>query len=168
MAQDTKTIEAASEPTSDRLDLKVLPLTMCLYMVMLGILVTWITAWILPIQIGKPWGILGIVLLVISYRNIKWCFRLFSAANTNTNTTKPALAIVNAGPYRVSRNPMYLSYIVGYFGLGLIANSWPMLLLTPLFVYFISVGIILPEEAYLERVFGDKYLEYKKTRRRWI
>lgn len=137
-------------------------------MVMLGILVTWSVAWFLPVQIGKLWGLLGIALLIASYRNIKWCFRLFSAAKTNTNTTKPALAIVDAGPFRISRNPMYLSYVVGFLGLGLLANSWPMLLLTPVFVYLISVGIILPEEKYLERVFGDDYLKYKSTRRRWI
>jgi len=153
---------------ADRLDLKVLPLTMCLYMVMLGILVTWLASWILPVQIGKPWGVLGIVLLIASYQNIKWCFRLFSAAQTNTNTTKPALAIVEAGPFRISRNPMYLSYIVGFFGLGLLANSWPMLLLTPVFISFITAGIILPEEAYLERVFGEDYRNYKSRIRRWI
>ena len=152
----------------DKLDLKVLPLTMCLYMVMLGILTTWLIAWVLPVHIGRPWGFLGIALLIISYQNIKWCFRLFSAAQTNTNTTKPALAIVDAGPYRISRNPMYLSYIVGFVGLGLLANSWPMLLLTPAFLYFITVGVILPEEKYLERVFGDAYLDYKSSRRRWI
>ena len=165
---DTQPNENPTDHPIDKLDLKVLPLTMCLYMVMLGILTTWLTAWVLPVQIGKLWGLLGIALLVVAYQNIKWCFRLFSFAKTNTNTTKPALAIVDAGPYRISRNPMYLSYIAGFFGLGLLANSWPMLLLTPVFIYFITAGIILPEEKYLERVFGQDYLEYKNTRRRWI
>ena len=158
----------ADQPVEDRLDLKVLPLTMCLYMVMLGLLVTWIVAWFLPVTIGKPWGFLGLVLVIGSYRHIKWCFRLFAAAETNTNTTKPALTMVEDGPYRYSRNPMYLSYVVAYFGLGLLANSWPMLVMTPVFVFLISRGIIIPEEAYLERRFGDEYLEYKKKRRRWL
>lgn len=168
MPNNPPTNENPTDQPIDKLDLKVLPLTMCLYMVILAILVTWLTAWILPVQIGKVWGVLGIILLTAAYQNIKWCFRLFSAAQTNTNTTKPALAIVEAGPFRISRNPMYLSYVVGFFGLGLLANSWPMLLLTPVFVYLFSVGIILPEERYLERVFGDDYLKYKSTRRRWI
>ena len=152
----------------DKLDLKVLPLTMCLYMVMLGICVTWLVAWFLPVKIGKTWGLLGICLLVFSYANIKLCFRLFSKAQTNTNTTKPALAIVDDGPYRFSRNPMYLSYVVGYFGLGLLANSWPMLCVTIIFVYLMTRVIIVPEEDYLERRFGEQYLEYKRLRRRWM
>ena len=167
MPTNSQANDDPSDPV-DKLDLKVLPLTMCLYMVMSGILTTWLTAWVLPVQIGKYWGLLGILLLVVAYQNIKWCFRLFSAAQTNTNTTKPTLAIVNSGPYRFSRNPMYLSYIVGFFGLGLLANSWPMLLLTPVFIYFITAGIILPEEKYLEQVFGDAYLDFKSSRRRWI
>jgi len=156
------------EAIDDKLDLKVLPLTMCLYMVMLGVLVTWLVSWIYPVQIGRAWGILGLSLLLVSYINIKWCFRLFADAKTNTNTTKPTLAIVENGPYRFSRNPMYLSYVIGYLGLGLLANSWPMLLLTFLFVYLITHAIILPEEAYLEKRFGEEYLEYKSSRRRWI
>ena len=158
----------AAEPDEDRLDLKVLPLTMCLYMVMLGLLVTWTVAWFLPVHIGRLWGFLGLVLVIGSYRHIKWCFRFFAVAKTNTNTTKPALAMVEDGPYRYSRNPMYLSYVVAYFGLGLLANSWPMLAITPVFVFLISRGIIAPEEAYLERTFGDEYLSYKSKRRRWL
>jgi len=85
-------IKESHSEIDGRLDLKALPLTMCLYMIMLG----------------KAWGFLGIALVVGSYLNIKWCFRLFSAAKTNTNTTKPALAIVAGGPFKFSRNPMYL------------------------------------------------------------
>ena len=69
-----------------RLDLKALPLTMCLYMLMVGILASWIVSWILPVAIGRAWGFLGIVMVAGAYLNIKWCFRLFVAAETNTNT----------------------------------------------------------------------------------
>lgn len=157
-----------NETIEDKLDLKVLPLTMCLYMVMLGILATWLVGWVFPVQIGRPWGILGLGLLAAAYMNIKRCFRLFSDAQTNTNTTKPTLAIVDSGPYRFSRNPMYLSYVIGYLGLGLLANSWPMLMVTFVFVYLMTRGIIVPEEVYLEKRFGDEYLQYKNSRRRWI
>ena len=151
-----------------RLDLRVLPLTMCLYMVIIGVVVSWITAWIFPVEIGQSWGALGLALLIGSWFNTKWCFRHFRAAGTNTNTTKPALKIVRSGPYRFSRNPMYLSYVAGYLGISLLANSWPMLILTPLFGFWITQWIILPEESYLEKYFGQDYLDYKRSSRRWL
>jgi len=151
-----------------RLDLKILPLTMCLYMVLFGILVSWIASWYMTVQLGKPWGFLGIALVFGAYLTIKWCFRLFSAAKTNTNTTKPALSIVKSGPYRVSRNPMYLSYVVAYAGISLIANSIAMLVLTPVFGLWLTRWVILPEESYLEKYFGEDYLQLKNTTRRWL
>ena len=151
-----------------RLDLKILPLTMCLYMVMFGILVNWLASWFVAVELGKRWGFVGIALVVVSYLNVKWCFRLFSAAKTNTNTTKPALNIVDQGPYKVSRNPMYLSYVVAYAGLSLIANSIPMLTLTPVFGLWLTRSVILPEESYLEKYFGEKYMRLKNTTRRWL
>lgn len=157
-----------TEEQPDRLDLKILPLTLCLYMVMLGIVVHWIFDWFLPLSMGQVWGVLGLVLLWGAYQNIKWCFRLFSAAKTNTNTTKPALTIVEKGPYRISRNPMYLSYLVGYTGLILLMDSPIMFIVLLYFVYAMTKIVIEPEEAYLERTFGEDYLSYKKTRRRWI
>ncbi len=151
-----------------RLDLKVLPLTMCLYMILIGILFSWIATWFVSVELGKAWGFLGIALVVGSYLNIKWCFRLFSAAKTNTNTTKPALAIVDRGPYKISRNPMYLSYVVAYAGVSLLANSFVMLALTPAFMRWLTQWVIKPEESYLEKHFGEEYLKLKRSTRRWL
>ena len=73
-----------------RLDLKALPLTMCLYMLMAGILASWIVSWVLPVQIGRAWGVLGIVMVTGAYLNIKSCFRLFVAAETCLLYTSPS------------------------------------------------------------------------------
>ncbi len=151
-----------------RLDLKVLPLTMCLYMLMGGIFSSWLASWFVSVELGRAWGFAGIVLIVCAYLNIKWCFRIFSAAKTNTNTTKPALAIVNSGPYKLSRNPMYLSYVVAYAGVSLLANSFVMLALTPAFILWLTQWVIKHEESYLEKYFGDEYLSLKKSTRRWL
>ena len=152
----------------DRLDLKILPLTLCLYMVMLGIVVNWFANLIFPISMGRYWGIVGLLLLLIAFRGVKWCFRIFSASNTNTNTTKPALAIVEQGPYKFSRNPMYVCYAIGYAGLVLLMDSPAMFLVLAYFIYLMTSIIIKPEEAYLERTFGQEYLDYKQKVRRWI
>ncbi|MFT7631983.1 MAG: protein-S-isoprenylcysteine O-methyltransferase Ste14 [Mariniblastus sp.] len=152
----------------DRLDLKILPLTLCLYMVMLGIVVHWSCNWFIQLRMGQAWGILGLLLMLLAYWNIKWCFRLFAAAKTHTNTTKPALTIVDAGPYRFSRNPMYASYVVGYAGLVLLMDSPVMFAVLVYFIYTLTEIVIKPEEQYLERQFGKEYLDYKNSRRRWI
>ena len=157
-----------TQPEPDRLDLKVLPLTLCLYMVMLGIIVNWVANLIHPVSFGRAWGFLGLLLLWVAFRGVKWCFRVFAAANTPTNTTKPALAITDKGPYKYSRNPMYVCYAIGYAGLVLLMDSPAMVLVLAYFIYLMTTIIIRPEEAYLERTFGDEYLQYKQKVRRWI
>jgi protein-S-isoprenylcysteine O-methyltransferase Ste14 len=156
------------EQQQDRLDLKILPLTLCLYMVMLGIVANWISNWFMPMSMGQAWGFLGLLLLFIAFQTTKWCFRLFAAANTNTNTTKPALTIVDTGPYKYSRNPMYLCYLVGYAGLALLMDSPIMFVVMFYFGYLLTIIVIKPEEEYLERQFGEEYLAYKNSRHRWI
>ena len=157
-----------SDVQPDQLDLKILPLTLCLYMLMLGIVVNWFFDWFLPMSMGQAWGVLGLLLLFAAFQNIKWCIRIFVAAKTNTNTTKPALTIVDEGPYKFSRNPMYLSYVVGYAGLVLLMDSPIMFAVLIFFIYAMTKIVIKPEETYLERRFGEEYLAYKKTSRRWI
>ncbi len=137
-------------------------------MLMAGLLATWLASWFVSVELGKPWGVLGIALVIGSYLNIKWCFRIFSAANTNTNTTKPALAIVDSGPYKLSRNPMYLSYVVAYAGMSLVANSIVMLALTPGFMLWLTQWVIKPEESYLAKHFDEDYLKFKGSVRRWF
>ena len=137
-------------------------------MLMAGLLATWLASWFVSVELGKPWGVLGIALVIGSYLNIKWCFRIFSAANTNTNTTKPALAIVDSGPYKLSRNPMYLSYVVAYAGMSLVANSIVMLALTPGFMLWLTQRVIKPEESYLAKHFDEDYLKFKGSVRRWF
>jgi protein-S-isoprenylcysteine O-methyltransferase Ste14 len=84
------------------------------------------------------------------------------------NTAAASAALVMSGPYRYSRNPMYVGLILLYTGLALVfAMPWALPLLIPLVLYT-SVGAIAPEERYLERAFGDDYRVYKTQVRRWL
>jgi protein-S-isoprenylcysteine O-methyltransferase Ste14 len=84
------------------------------------------------------------------------------------NTTAPSHALVTAGPYRVSRNPLYLALVLLYRGLAcLLGVVWALPLLLPLVVYT-QVGVIAREERYLERAFGDAYRSYRSRVRRWL
>src|SRR5262249_13461566 len=94
--------------------------------------------------------------------------RLMLRAGTNVNPYKPATAIVQAGPFRVSRNPLYLSLTLLYVGLALLVNTlWPFLLL-PIVIGVMITGVVEREERYLEAKFGEEYRVYAASVRRWL
>ncbi len=95
-------------------------------------------------------------------------FQQMRRANTNINPTQPAHAIVTEGPFRFTRNPLYLGMTLLYTGIMLLVNSlWPMLIL-PIVLGLMNFGVIQREERYLERKFGLQYLAYKQHVRRWL
>lgn len=92
----------------------------------------------------------------------------FRRARTPVDTRKPTVAIVTAGPYRLTRNPGYLSLALIYGGIALLANApWALVPLAAVLVV-VDRAVIGREERYLERTFGDEYTRYKATTRRWI
>ncbi len=103
----------------------------------------------------------GLVLLTL-------CFVRFKAAGTNVPTWMPTTALVTTGPYRFSRNPIYLALTLVYLGLALAFGSWwPVVLLAPVLIVM-RFGVIGREERYLEGKFGDAYRTYCASVRRWI
>lgn len=110
---------------------------------------------------GLPLAISGFTLMFISAR-------LFLKSETNINPFQPALKLVTTGPYRFSRNPMYIGLSMIYAGLAIVwSNPWMLLSLAPL-LFVIYFGVIVPEEIYLGKKFGNEYFEYKKSVRRWV
>jgi protein-S-isoprenylcysteine O-methyltransferase Ste14 len=83
-------------------------------------------------------------------------------------TNRPTTAIVERGPYRFTRNPIYMGMFGGLIGLGIaFDNLWLPLMLVP-FALVIRYGVVAREEAYLERKFGDAYRQYRARVRRWV
>ncbi len=92
----------------------------------------------------------------------------FRRAGTRAEPWRPTTALVTTGPYRFSRNPMYVGFTLLYLGIGFLTNSlWPLLLL-PLVLVVMHFGVIVREEAYLERLFGEEYRAYRRRVRRWL
>jgi protein-S-isoprenylcysteine O-methyltransferase Ste14 len=84
------------------------------------------------------------------------------------NPWKPTTEIVNRGPFRFTRNPMYLQMVLGCIGFAIMFGNIWILLLTPVCAWVLHRFAILPEEAYLESKFGETYLSYKRKVRRWL
>lgn len=97
-----------------------------------------------------------------------WSVILFRRTGQDENPWKPTPEIVDRGPFRITPNPMYLQMVLVCLGVALIlANGW-IVLLTPLGALVLQRFAILPEEAYLERKFGDRYRTYRRRVRRWL
>ena len=89
-------------------------------------------------------------------------------AGTHVNPTQPATALVTQGPFRLTRNPLYLSLTLLYAGIAFMVNSLWAILLLPGALVVMRYGVIEREERYLERKFGDLYVSYKAKVGRWI
>jgi protein-S-isoprenylcysteine O-methyltransferase Ste14 len=121
-----------------------------------------------PIADGPLIKRIGGLLAVCSGVLAIWAQRAMKAAGTNIRPDKPALVIVKRGPYRFTRNPLYLSLCMLHSGMALWLNDWVTLsLVLPLFA-ILHFGVVLREEAYLERKFGEEYLGFKRRVHRWI
>ena len=92
----------------------------------------------------------------------------FRAAGATLDPHGSVSAIVNAGPYRFSRNPIYLSFALTLIGLPLALGTYWGILLTPVFTLLMNHLVIRHEEAYLEKKFGDVYTGYRSRVRRWL
>ncbi len=87
---------------------------------------------------------------------------------TNVNPTQPATTIVETGPFRFTRNPLYVGLTIIYVGLSLALNTWwSLFLLIPVWIVM-HLFVVRREEAYLERKFGETYLTYKRRVRRYL
>lgn len=94
--------------------------------------------------------------------------RQFKRAGTSVKPWVPSTAIVTSGVFAHTRNPMYLAMVILLAGIGLLGNSLWFFVTMIGFVGVMQYGVILREEAYLERKFGAAYTDYKARVRRWI
>ena len=94
--------------------------------------------------------------------------RTFRAAGTPIPGNRPTTTIVRTGPYRFTRNPIYLAFSVFQLGLSLLVNSVALLITLIPAVALISLVVIPREEHYLEARFPAEYVSYKASVRRWL
>jgi protein-S-isoprenylcysteine O-methyltransferase Ste14 len=97
-----------------------------------------------------------------------WFARTMRDAETTMHINKPVSTLVQDGPFRYSRNPGYLSLTILYAGIAVLRNALWAILLLPLVLIVMQREVIGREERYLERTFGEEYLDYKARVRRWV
>ncbi len=97
-----------------------------------------------------------------------WSLWLFLRARTSPLPMRASTALVRTGPYRFTRNPMYLGLLLAYAGLALLFGVTWALILSPGVVLLVERLVIRREEKYLEEKFGEEYRRFLREVRRWI
>ena len=154
---------------SDTAGIRVLPPLVFLAGLIGGYVVWWF--WPVPIVPGE-WSfairVLGGVAVVLGLWLTFSAVALFGRIGTSPDPREPTTALTVDGPYRFTRNPMYLGMALIQSGLALLGNAlWPLLALIPV-IWIIRTQVIDREERYLEAKFGNAYRDFKARVRRWI
>lgn len=125
---------------------------------------------VLPIAalIQAPYSYVGVAFVLFGAWIVIWAARLFDRAGTPIKPFERSSRLVTSGPYRFTRNPMYLGMVAILIGVGLLLGSLGPFLIIPPFVYVIQRTFIRCEEAILEEAFGDDYVKFKDRVRQWI
>ena len=118
--------------------------------------------------LDAPYRYAGIIIAGVSLGLGAWAAALFRRAGTNIRPFMPSTALVVAGPYRFTRNPMYLGMSGILLGAAIFMGSLTPFVVIPAFMALIAERFIIPEEAKLGAAFGREYLDYKARVRRWL
>jgi protein-S-isoprenylcysteine O-methyltransferase Ste14 len=148
---------------------KILPPFVFLGGLIAGYIVWWF--WPVPIMPGS-WSLAirtaGGVAIVLGFWVMLSAVAMFSRIGEDPNPMEPTKALTFEGPYRFTRNPMYLGMALILGGLAMLGNAlWPLVALVPV-IWIIRTQVIDKEERYLEAKFGSEYVAFRSRVRRWL
>lgn len=153
--------------TADTANVMVRPPVAWALAVLAGLALNWLMPlWFLPAVVPADW--LGAIVFAVALALFAWAIATMTRSGSSVPTRLPTTTIVKTGPYRFTRNPIYLAMVLGLIGLAIAFNTfWLLIALVP-FALVIRYGVIAREEVYLERKFGDVYRGYRARVRRWL
>ncbi|ABC23548.1 methyltransferase family protein [Rhodospirillum rubrum] len=165
--QKGKAMVQDSKPTgTDRARMRATPPALFSVFMVAGVLAHTLS----PVPFLPAWGDLwlGVVFLVLAGGLMVWAVLTMRRHDTTIHPRGTTTAIVTDGPFRLTRNPLYLSLSLIYLGTACLLNSLWMALLVFVFMICLQLIVILAEERYLEAKFGDVYRAYRAQVRRWL
>lgn len=127
--------------------------------------------WLVPLPFvpaAVPRVVVGAAMVALGFALVVWAIVTISKAGSNVETVKPTTTIVASGPFRFTRNPIYLGMFTGLAGLAVAFDTLWLLATLMVFYLVIRFGVVPREEAYLARKFGGDYLAYRAHVRRWL
>jgi protein-S-isoprenylcysteine O-methyltransferase Ste14 len=129
------------------------------YAVFLPMVVSWVYAVFLPLQLGTTWLYSGLIICLFGM--------IFTSVAILNFATSPKDKVITKGLYRFTRNPTYIGIILMQIGLGIACSSWLYLLLTLALMILLNANLSAEERYCLYR-YGDAYQKYKNSTPRWI
>ncbi len=137
---------------------------------LLGLIAIWALQKYLPIaSYDAGWlRSAGGLFMVLGASLDVWSMGLFTRAKTPMIPFTQSSAVVSSGPYRFTRNPMYLGMALILLGTVFIYGAISGLVVVPLFMLVIQKRFIEGEESHMEELLGEQYLAYKQSVRRWL
>lgn len=125
---------------------------------------------IFPIMtvIPAPYTYIGVVIIGFGLIMDLWSSSLFMKSKTTVSPYGSPTALVTSGPFRISRNPMYLGMAAILLGVAILLGTLVTLGFPVLFVMIVETQLIPDEEQKMEKIFGDQYRAYKNRVRQWI
>jgi protein-S-isoprenylcysteine O-methyltransferase Ste14 len=160
----------SDRPEKDAAAVRVFPPAVPLVTILIGVGLNrvWALDWGVAVPAPERYWIGGAMVAAAILALGLWPVVLFRRSGQSENPWKPTSSIVERGPYRFTRNPMYLQMVLVCVGVAILLMNWWILLLTPVGAWVLQRLAIVPEEAYLERKFGEAYVAYKRRVRRWF
>jgi protein-S-isoprenylcysteine O-methyltransferase Ste14 len=149
------------------LELRIPPLGLVLIFAVAMVVI----AYAVPASVAIPWRVALAVALVLAGALVALAgVFAFRAHKTTVNpfTPEQSSSLVASGIYSFSRNPMYLGFLLALFGLAICLANWASMLLLPVFVAYMNRFQIQPEERALKKQFGQAFVAYSGSVRRWL
>jgi protein-S-isoprenylcysteine O-methyltransferase Ste14 len=124
--------------------------------------------WPLATLVPPPWNLVGLVPLAAGIAINVMADGAFHKAETTVKPFQTSTALITDGTFRITRNPMYLGFVLALIGVALLLGSLTPWIIVPLFAVLMDWLFITSEERMLESAFGQAWLDYKARVRRWI
>ena len=118
--------------------------------------------------IVKIYLVAGIIMFLFAVIIASWCLLIFRKAHNTTTPGIRSARLITNGPYRISRNPMYISLIFAYIGEAAILNQLCPLIVLPAVIYYVNNIIIPVEEELLAGEFDGEYQNYQRQVPKWL
>jgi protein-S-isoprenylcysteine O-methyltransferase Ste14 len=120
------------------------------------------------ILVPEPYSYLGVLVMLLGLALMTWAAMLFREVGTSFQLRGDSSSLVTSGPFRLSRNPIYLGMLIWLIGLAMLLGSLIAFVFPAIFFMLANFYVIPLEERNMEQVFRRQFVEYKQHVRRWL